>query len=297
MIRKSRYLSGSAVIGLVLLGSTLPAQANHIFFGCGKTCEVDCDDAPYPDCIEAEGGKCILGENIECNSTTIPAVRLRDGMDLDLDGHTITCATGVNCHNGVQMDSGSASKVVNNASSEAVITGGFWAGVECNLLAGSEVTGIRIVNTLVGVDNCKTVKNNVITGLGRNFLTLNFGIQTTGVTASGDEISGNYIADKSWGIYISGTDAVEASGNVLHTSLWTNCGVNLTANSEAIIEGNTFLGVGNAGFGSTRKIICLPNPEPTDTTYSGNICDRDHPDCAACIAGHRCMPFTAPFVP
>jgi len=297
MIKKSRYFSWSAVLGLLLLGWALPAHAGHTFFACGKTCEVDCDDAPYADCVEAEGGKCVLGQDIVCSSTTTPAVRLRDGMDLDMAGSSITCASGVDCQHGVQMESGSGSKVVNSSSDEALITGGFHSGVYCGLTASSEVTGIRIVNTIVGVNDCKTVKNNVITGIGRTFLTLNFGIQTSGVTASGDLISGNYVADKSWGIYISGTDAVEASGNVVHTTGWSNCGVNLTSGSEAIVEANTFLGVGNAGFGSTRKVICVPSPEPTGTEYSGNICDRDHPDCAACISGGRCMPFTAPFVP
>lgn len=297
MTSTSRYISVATMLALLLFGAALPAYASHAIFACGKVCEADCDDFPYPDCVEAEGGECYLYNNVETNSTTTPCVRLRDGMDLNMNGKTITCQSGVDCHHAVQMESGSGGRVKNDSTTEALITGRFFAGVECQLLPSSDVTGIRIVDTLVGVSNCKTVKNNVITGLGRTYLTGNFGISTSGVTASGDLLQENYIADKSYGIYINGTDAVEARDNVLHTTMWTQCGVALTASSEAVINGNTFLGVGNAGFGTTRKIICLPNPEPTQDVYSGNICDKDHPDCAACISGGRCMPFTAPFVP
>jgi hypothetical protein len=297
MMREWRLATWIATLALGLLGWPVTARASHTFSDCFVTCEVDCDDpGSGPNCHEAEGGECILSADITCNSTTTPVVRLRDGMNLDMDGHTITCDASGGCHNGVQIE-GNGSKVYNSAApQEAAIKGGFWAGVECNLYPGSEVDGIRIENTLIGLRNCKIVKNNAIVGLGRTYLTANWGIQTQGVTSGSDLISGNYFADKNRAILITGTNAVEARDNVIHTTGWSACGVELTTGSQAVLKGNTFLGVGNAGFGTTRKVICVPTPEPTGVTYSGNVCDRDHPDCAACIAAGRCMPFTAPFV-
>jgi hypothetical protein len=293
-----RYQAMGAMLGFLVLGWTGSSDASHSFDTCQITCEADCDDGGSgPNCHEAEGGECILTDDIECNSTTVPVVRLRDGTDLDLNGNTITCQANVDCHDAVSMLS-SGSKVYDSDVGEGAIVGRFFHGVDCALNATSEVTGIKIVDTLVGVQNCKTIKQNVITGLGRTFLTGNWGIITEGVTASGDLISKNYIADKSAAIFISGADTVEASENVFHTSTWTSCAVELASSSAtAQVLTNTVFGVGNVGAGSTRKIFCLNPTEPTGIEIAGNLCDEDHPDCQNCQDDGFCEPFDAPFLP
>lgn len=295
--RKLCFVFGAAVV-LFVLGWSAPSHAGHSILTCEATCEVDCDDpGSGPNCHEAEGGECILATDITCSSTTDPAIVLRDGQDLDMDDHDINCQSGVNCATGVFMED-SGSKVQNLSSGEAGILGKFFYGVDCDLNGSSQVLGIRIEDSLVGVKDCKTVKQNVITGLGRNYLTLNWGIQTEGVTVSGDLISDNYFADKSRSIWVTGDDKVEANDNVIHTSGWGACAVELaTSNSRTIAQGNTIQGIGNAGFGSIKEIFCLPTVEPTGISLSGNLCNRDHPDCAACITAGFCEPFVAPFLP
>ena len=295
---ENRLLAFSAGLLLVSLGWATPAQASHTISTCQATCEVDCDDpGSGPNCHEAEGGECLVATDLTCSSTTQPAIVLEDGMDLDLDDHYITCASGVNCSDGIDITS-SGSKVYNGSSGEAGVLGKFFYGVDCNLHGNSQVLGIRIEDSLVGVKDCKTVKQNVIVGLGRTYLTVNWGIQTAGVTNTGDLISENYFADKSRAVFVAGDKKVEVNDNIIHTTGWGACAVELASStSEAIAKRNTILGVGNAGFGSTREIFCLPATEPTGINLFGNVCNRDHPDCAACGTAGFCEEFVAPFLP
>lgn len=288
----------SAAASIVVLGWVGASHAGYTISTCQVTCESDCTDpGSGPNCHEAVGGECVLVGDLNCSSTTDPAIRLRDGMDLDFNGHTVTCAANVDCADAVLMQS-TNSKIYNNDPGEAVITGGFMDGVDCALNSGSDVTGIKIVDTYIGIHDCKTIKQNVITGLGRTIWTGNFGILTNGVSASGDTIENNYIADKTWDVWVAGNDAVEVSSNVFHTTTWSNCGVYLeNSASTAKVLNNTVMGVGNAGFGSTRKVICTAATPPSGADIAGNLCDEDHPDCASCIAAAYCEPFVAPFLP
>jgi hypothetical protein len=292
-------------IGLVWLTVAVPASADNHIQTCNDTCAVNCSG--IQNCRTADTSKiCALGSNLLCNSGDGP-ITLRDNTTLDLAGFSLTCPSNGTCNDAVFMTSGSGSKVVNNLNSnESVIMGPFFSGVNCNLnspsvVGGSSTTGITIANTLYGVINCKTVTNNVIKGLGRTFDTVNVGIKTS-VISNSDVFDTNYIADKSYAIEITGTKSIAVRNNVIHTTLWTNCAVQVTnTNSTASILNNTILGVGNAGFGSLRVIMCNSSsglyPPPSGMTFAGNICDRDHPDCTNCGNNGVCVPFVSPFAP
>jgi hypothetical protein len=148
------------------------------------------------------------------------------------------------------------------------------------------------------VQDCKTVKNNVITGTGRLLGAGNWGVATSGVTASGDQISQNYIAGKFTGVVVNGDDSVEVSENTIQTTAYTVCGVQLASSgSTADVLTNMVFGVGNPVGGLSPKIICLNATPPTGAGFGGNQCDVDHPDCAGCQASGACVPPTAPWEP
>jgi len=301
---RTSSLTLAVSLSVLTLGWANTSHANHTFSECEITCESDCDDAGSGvngsglRCHEAEGGECILSANITCNSPSNPIVKLRDGMDLDLHGHTITCTNNVDCDDGVVMEHSSTKVYNGDEENEAGILGRFNNAVNCQLYGTTEVKGIRMENGIVGTRDCKWVHQNVMVGLGRVYQTGNWGVITNGVTASGDVIEDNYIADKASAVLVYGTDTVQVSNNVVHTTVWTQCGVNiLDANATTEVLGNTFLGVGNQGFSGIRKIICLNATPPTGVDLAGNICDKDHPNCASCQTSGACTPFTAPFLP
>jgi hypothetical protein len=304
----NRTLGSVARAGLLaaawLLGS-YPALATHDITSCNDFCDTDCT-GQGSNCRTADGGACQLsgGQSgvIVCGAGDGP-IRLKNGTNLDMHGFTIQCADGVNCGDAIVMES-TGSKVYNGVSNgEAVITGGFLVGVNCGLYNSSEVIGITVAKTVVGIKDCKRVLNNVVKTLGRTYLTGNWGIQTSGVTATGDVIEGNYIEGHLYGIYIAGTTKPTVQDNVIHTTHYGACGVQITnSGSEAKILGNTVLGTGNGGFTGVKKIICLPSPAPTGAEFSGNVCNEDHPDCISCtqteVGGNTlCVPFTSPFLP
>jgi len=290
--------SALALMTLVLLGSS-PAKASHEIEGCDWVCDTNCTG--QSNCATAESGACQLDTDITCGTGEGP-ILLKSGTDLDMHGKVLTCESGVTCGDAVVMQANN-SKVFNGTSSEAIITGHFADGVDCGGLAGSEVVGITIENTLTGINNCKKVLNNVIKGVGRTYLTGNWGITHPGVTSSADLIQGNYIEGKLYGILLSGDNRPTVEKNVIHTTHYGSCAIRITnSDSEAKVQENTILGTGNGGFTGVKKIVCLPNPVPTGTTFAQNVCNEDHADCVPCtetvVAGDNvCAPFTSPFLP
>jgi hypothetical protein len=295
---RTKGLTLGVALSVLILGSPVTSSADDTIDTCQATCETNCaDGGSGPNCHEAVSGRCTLIDDLTCSSTTTASIRLRDGTDLDMNGHTITCAANVDCTSAVEMNAAN-SKVINLDPGEAEITGGYVYGVNCGLTSGSEVTGIKITNTIVGAQDCKTVKNNVITGLGRLYIVGNWGVTTNGVSASGDVISQNYIADKYTGVLVYGDDAVEVSENTIQTTSYGVCGVQLySAGSTADVLNNIIFGVGQPVFGATPMIFCLNATPPTGADLAGNQCDVDHPDCDDCQDAEHCLPPIAPWVP
>jgi hypothetical protein len=286
----------AAAVGLLAFGWSDTSHASANINVCQATCESNCaDGGSGPNCFEAASGRCTMIADLTCSSTTDPVIKLRDGTDLDMNGHTIGCSANVDCGDAIVMEAAN-SHVENLDPGEAAIDGRFIDGVDCGLNSGSEVTGIRISNTIVGIRDCKTVEKNVVTGLGRVYLAGNWGVVTNGVTASSDVISENYIADKYTAVLVYGNDDVEVSENVVQTSAYTVCGTQLdSSGATASVVDNYYFGVGQAVFGATRKIFCLNATPPTGVTLGGNVCDVDHPDCATCQSSGACFPVIAPY--
>jgi hypothetical protein len=307
MDKKSIWrLSFCAAVGtVVLLGWTLPANATHEVVSCNDFCATNCS-GQGSNCRTAVSGSCLLSPGpsgvLVCNAGEGP-IHLKDGTDLDMHGHTIKCADGVDCGDAIVMDSTGSSVYNGVSTSEAVITGGFIIGVNCGAFNNTSVIGIKISKVIMGIANCKTVLNNVVRDLGRTYLAANWGIYTVGITASGDDIRDNYIEGRLYGIQIDGTTKPTVQNNVIHTTHYGSCGIRLTnSGSQAKLLDNTVLGTGNAGFTGVRKVICLPSPAPTAAQFSGNLCDEDHPDCIPCTqtlvgSSNVCVPMTAPYLP
>src|SRR5512147_928690 len=72
---------------------------------------------------------CQLGQDITCASNE--SVILNNGADLDLKGHSISCASGSVCTRGIMMNA-SSSSVVKDTVTGGRILGAFTTVIECN---------------------------------------------------------------------------------------------------------------------------------------------------------------------
>jgi hypothetical protein len=280
----------AALATTIALGMSSVAMANDVIDDCGQSCEDDC--GVDPDCREAVSGKCKLTADITCDETE-SAISLISGNDLDMKGFDITC-TATTCGYAAVTMTDAGTTVTSDGSGddgEAVISGKFDVGVACGLEANSTVEKITVLDGLTGIQNCKTVKNNVVGPSTQFALGTNLGISTTGIANS--VFSDNYVSGRGFGILNSGSATLDVLRNVIHTdvsvaAIWLGGGAGSSANGNA-----KFNVVFADGYDSSATVITISGTN--NVTFDGNFCDEDHPNCASCISGSRCEPFVSPF--
>ena len=293
-------MNNAAVSSIVLvffsgIVSTAALGQNNIT-DCNDFCDIDCS-GQGDHCKTAVQGECeVTASVLTCGAGEGP-ILLKSGTDLDLNGQTIECESGVNCGDAIKMED-TNSRIYNSDSVPATITGRFGDGVDCGGFNGSKVEGITIHNSYVGIRNCKIIEENVITGIGRiDLFTANYGVVSSGVTTSGDTVQRNYFEGKLVPIRYTGDGKPKIRDNVIHTDHYGLWVFDVSdSDSEPTIESNIVLGTGSALSG-TRLIVRLPSPPPSGaTSISGNICNEDHNDCQNCQDDGHCVAYESPFL-
>lgn len=287
---------------VVLLGWTPISWGNNIL-NCEQCCADNCNNCTYgsgsDDCVLAQSGLCDLETDITCDDTD-NGILLIQGNDLDMDGHTITCTeTTTTCRSAVRMDS-SNNKLFNSEGAglppdpinEAIITGPFDTSVDCQGKTGSTVEGITVEvegSLGFGIIRCRKVQNNVIrTAPGKSGFA---GIQLLGI-GNTDFIKRNYIeGDVARGIRVFGSKSIDVEENVIYTSDGVDIAIEISTITPAEILDNTIIGNrtnGQAITGGTAS-----------TSFKGNFCSKDHPDCQDntddCIDTNKCVHRVSPF--
>ncbi len=270
-----------------------PATANNVIDGCGQTCEIDC--GADPNCREASGGKCILADDVTCDATE-SAIELLSGNDLEMAGFDITCTEVApdSCPYSAILVIDTGSKITSDGSGddgEAVISGRFFFGVDCDLNASSIVEKITVFDGIGAIRDCRTVRNNVIGPSSQLYLLANFGITTEGIGGS-DSFRNNSIEGRVFPITNNGSNSLSVEGNVINTDA-TNRAISLgnaTGGADGVAKFNVFFG---AGASAGAELFQIHGED--SVVYSGNYCNGDHPDCAACIAAGHCESYTSPF--
>lgn len=267
------------VLCAVLLLAALRTDAYaHPVWTCGETCN--------------NGEQCNLMTDLNC--TTVPAITLAGGADLDFKGKKITCSNNA-------CGTATAAVVVTGASStiEDTVGGGgvvnFGAAVECGLNSNSIVKKIHIdggSNTSAsGIGNCRKVDSVVLTNMRW------MGIVNTSM-GSTDYIKDSYILGKyappghgqgvQYGIWVEGTGGLidhNVIGNVTYMTIlaqFAGSGVDITNNmffSQGSGQVFIFFNSSNAPF------------------FSGNVCsDPNDYYCEYCISSGVCQGPTTPLV-
>ena len=293
-LRNQRVLPSMIGAALLAAAVSMPVHvaASNVIDGCGQSCE---DDCVLSTCREAVNGKCVLDADISCDSTE-SAIILASGNNLDLQGYDITCtetAPAECSYNAVEMNSsGSQVKSDNSGDDEAVISGRFTVGVDCDLNTNSLVEDITVLDSVIAIRDCRTVRNNVIGPSSQFVLGVNQGIGTTGV-ANGDSINDNYVSGRALPIVAITSNKVNILRNVIHTDIAVQA-ISLGTVASGADGDAKFNVVFADGFSATSTIFTILGT--TDSVnYDGNFCDEDHPDCADCIANDQCEPYTSPF--
>jgi hypothetical protein len=289
------------LVAAMLSATVVVAQASNVIDSCNSYCRNTCGGSE-PLCRQAEGmssdKKCRLAANVTCSAGQGP-IKLYDGTDLDMAGFSIECAANIDCGHGVQMELGS-SRLYNSApDTESIIKGRFFSGVYCKAMPFSSVRGITFEDSIFGIDDCQVAQHNVIRKTGRLFMNVNQGIRLSGASVNNALITDNYIQDRNYGIsryFASGYGNDRIERNVIHTTDRGNCGIYVQAFSAPTARDNVILGTGTSS--GTPKVICLESD--LWGTFSGNVCDKDHPDCSACRAtdvgdGFLCTKTTSPY--
>lgn len=288
-----KVLGRGALPLAAVLALAAPAMANNVIDGCGQTCEIDC--GADPNCREASGGKCVLTDDVTCDSSE-SAIELLSGNDLEMAGFDITCTEEApdSCPYAAILVIDSGSKITSDGSEddgEAVISGRFFFGVDCDLNASSIVENITVFDGISAIRDCRTVRNNVIGPSSQFYLLANFGISTEGIGGS-DSFRNNSIEGRVFPISNNGSNSLAIEGNVINTDA-TNRAItlgNATGGADGVAKFNVFFGTG-----ASASAVLFQIYGEDSVVYSRNYCNGDHPDCAACIAAGRCEPYTSPF--
>lgn len=257
--------------------------------------------SPIGSCPASCSSNCYLQNNFTC--TNGQGVTLNSGADLDMNGHSITCTSG-SCSNAAVTINSSGSKVYNTLNGfEAVITGPFATGVDCNNYTSSEVTGISVrgigsSGLGYGVDSCAKVHDNVFSGTGNAAGYSGTAVFVYGGTADSDYVRDNFIDGWVFGIQLLDVvKNVSVDHNLItirSVALTTPSGILLsnTTDSGVAIENNIVMGDATAGYP-----IAAPGGGPPSSVYEANYCDPTlGTACSNCISAGYCTDPVAPFV-
>lgn len=274
-----------ATLPILALPSSAHAQVGTPIGSCPATCS----------------SNCYLQNNFTC--TNGQGVTLNSGANLDMNGHSISCVSA-RCDAAAAVTiNGNGSKVYNAlAGFEAVITGPFTTGVQCNNKTSSEVAGIAIKHIgdgttggVNGVVDCAKVHDNVFLAQG----TASNGIAVSSLngTANSDFVRDNYIDDWFGAIYVlARTKNMTVEHNLITlrnhapSSTFGIVAVNSPGTSSTV-ESNVFM-----GDATSSSPIAVTGSGALTTTFDQNFCDPTlGTACSDCVSAGQCENPAAPF--
>ena len=211
-----------------------------------------------------------LTDDYESIYSTLPCIKLTNGADLDLNGHSITNTTyGSESIAAIQCTS-AGSEVTNSASTDAVISGNYVTGVwDCETVTDITINGTTFEQTPdQGVETAiknQTIKASTITG---NVINGPFaGIDAT-LFDKDSVIRNNYMKTFLYGIRVRGT--TDGSGPVVEWNVIRKAGVSClekTGTDKVRIRKNVCTERLDLFLGTCLDIVA------TGTTLTDNTCD------------------------
>lgn len=268
------------------LAWTAPAFADNFI----DACDLDCRGGCLPGDTKCRKGEPLGNGEIGCiltdpNLVCSLGIGLHNGMDLDMHGLNYTCDPS-GCTGEAIRITYFFSTISNQSSGESKIVGPWFPAIDCLDNVGSEVIGIKVEGTGYGINRCHRVLDNVVLGINAF---LGYGILTDTSPFSSTVIQNNYVAGADFGIVAYGGTV---SDNFVSTNDATAFGIWTLGTSALSVIDNVIMGDGFPG--ASNEVI---NADNTSTTFSGNICDNTHEDCAQCGQNGYCVENTAPFSP
>jgi hypothetical protein len=285
---------GLLALGLVVaITSRANAFLANEIDACGQKCQATCPGGPNATCRTAISGKCILTHSFSCPATGTGSgsILINIAATLDLSGYSITCSDPTSCPYIAISVNSTGGKVTNSAGAESIVSGPFDTIIDCGGNATTSVTNVTVRDGLFGINNCRTVTNNVVGPTSQSFLGANQGISSLGISNS-DTISNNSVSGRTLAIYHQSSFNVTIAGNVIDTSSATDA-VTLGGSGNVNANGNIFFGT---GYNSGSQLFFTTGYTGSLTPLS-NYCDPNHPDCAACITALNCQAYATPSFP
>jgi hypothetical protein len=277
----------------IAAASAAIAYQNNEIYACGQTCDTTCPGGvPSATCRIASSGKCVLKANVSCAAAS-SAIQLTSGTTLDMGGYDITCTESYpssSCaYNAIEIVSNSGSTVTNSTGNESVISGPFTVGVECDNHV-STVSNITVNDGLVGIGDCKTVKNNVIGPTSQSAFGNNEGISSSGVT--GNSFTNNFVTGRTVPIKYNASLNVTISHNLIDTTGMAYFAFDVGGGGAITASNNIVFGT---GFNGSSTVFNVDTGSGSTLSGSGNYCDPSHPGCAACVSSNYCTAYSSPF--
>ena len=222
--------------------------------------------------IDASTGNATLQANLTYNGSAA-CLQVKDGVNLDLHGHTITCQTGSTCGQAVLCPTvgSNASSLVNSGVGSDTITdisGRFTVAVKN---CGS-VKNLKIVDatTAIFFDDGTSSNGQDFTGNVIESHTGGTGIDVK-IEDSGDTISDNRITGGDIGIHLikgrSVANGAYVRDNIIRKAAVAGISCSLTSNDYFRIETNA---ITDGGSGSVPFSL-----SGTHATYTSNICEDE----------------------